>query len=94
MAVDTRDKRASAAQVQPFMPQLPTPDGTISDSDRKQCAFLYRGIVTSTVVAIYRAVLKFFTGNPRLEANTSNETLGFNPENTTLEMDYTSGDTE
>jgi hypothetical protein len=45
MAIDTRDKRASAIR----MP-LPTPDGDINSGDRQQATWNYRGIAVQVVV--------------------------------------------
>lgn len=48
MAVDTRDKRASALGVgRPGLFQTPTPDGTLSTLDRQQVCFSYRGIAAA-----------------------------------------------
>ena len=45
MAIDTRNKRASAAGVAlPFLTQYPLPDGTISGDDFQHSGFAYRGI--------------------------------------------------
>jgi hypothetical protein len=45
MAVDTRNKRASAINLMlPWRGQLPAPDGTIDELDRAHVAFLYAGI--------------------------------------------------
>lgn len=42
MAIDTRDKRASAGGIGPLALSFPTPDGTVTAADRKQVAALYR----------------------------------------------------
>ena len=45
MAIDTRNKRASAiAILLPWRWMLPAPDGTITSSDRQQVAGIYAGI--------------------------------------------------
>lgn len=45
MALDTRDKRASAVHVSlPWRGVLPAPDGSVGGADRQQSAFLYRGV--------------------------------------------------
>lgn len=45
MALDTRDKRASAINVaSPWRGLLPVPDGSLNQADRQHVAFLYRGI--------------------------------------------------
>jgi hypothetical protein len=43
-AVDTRDKRASAANVGQSVLTLPNPDGTISTADRAMLAGEYSGL--------------------------------------------------
>jgi hypothetical protein len=43
MAVDSRNKRASASGM-PWMPIAPTPDGTIGAADRAQISGYYAGI--------------------------------------------------
>lgn len=49
MAVDTRDKRASATCVlAPWRLVLPSP-GTIDQGDRQQLAWAYRGILSGSV---------------------------------------------
>lgn len=54
MAVDTRDKRASAVGLTPWLLQGPTPDAAFSQADRQQIAFTYRGILaTDTSVSVY-----------------------------------------
>ena len=47
MAVDTRDKRASAIGLIPWLLQGPTPDAAFSQADRQQIAFTYRGILAT-----------------------------------------------
>lgn len=44
MAVDTRNKRASACAVH-WQPLSPLPDGSIGDADRQQLAGVYSGLV-------------------------------------------------
>ena len=53
MALDTRDKRASAIHVgMPWRGLLPLPDGAALDQgDRQQVAFMYRGILAGAPVA-------------------------------------------
>ncbi len=51
MAIDTRDKRASAGSLL-WLATLPDPDGTIDAGDRLQVAGLYRGIAASAVVYV------------------------------------------
>lgn len=53
MAVDTRDKRASALGiVAPLVPTFPLADGNIANqADRQNAAFSYTGILASSPVA-------------------------------------------
>lgn len=52
MAVDTRSKRASAAQVlQPWQAALALPDGAIAQADRQHIIWTYSGILASALVA-------------------------------------------
>lgn len=49
MAVDTRNKRASAvAFALPFGRVFPAPDGTIATADRKHIGFSYPGITAGS----------------------------------------------
>lgn len=59
MAVDTRDKRASALKVaMPWRSMLPLPDGAaLNQGDRQHVAFLYRGIAASAVTVATLVVL-------------------------------------
>lgn len=55
MAVDTRNKRASAIACRrlPWMRRfLPLADGTIDQGDRQHVAFVYRGILAGEPVAV------------------------------------------
>lgn len=48
MAIDTRDKRASAIGVAlPWRSLLPAPDGVLDQGDRQQVALHYRGIAAA-----------------------------------------------
>lgn len=52
MAIDTRDKRASAlGRGLRFLAIFPAPDGTIDAGDRLQIVGLYRGIAAAAVAA-------------------------------------------
>lgn len=49
MAIDTRDKRASAIEVGlPWRGLLPVPDGGLNQGDRQQVAFMYRGVLAQS----------------------------------------------
>lgn len=51
MPIDSRDKRASSLLVGlPFGRVFPVPDGTITEADFEQEAYLYRGIPSGAVV--------------------------------------------
>lgn len=53
MAVDTRDKRASAVMhTLPWRQLLPLPDGTVAQADRQQTAHHYSGIAAEAAAAI------------------------------------------
>ena len=53
MAVDTRNKRASAISIGlPWRGLLPEPDGTIDQADRQQVALVYVGILAGEPVVI------------------------------------------
>ena len=53
MAVDSRNKRASAVQIlQPFGLAPLTPDGTIGTNDRLHIAWLYSGIAAETPATV------------------------------------------
>lgn len=50
--MDSDDKRLSIiAMGRPFTPTLPTPDGSVSEQDRKHFAYIYRGDEDVVVVA-------------------------------------------
>jgi len=49
MAVDTKDKRASATGL-PWMPIMPAPGGTLDAQDRQQVSGIYRGIAAGSGV--------------------------------------------
>lgn len=52
MALDTRNKRASACfPLMPWRAMLPAPDGAINQGDRQQVVFLYSGILAGGTVA-------------------------------------------
>ena len=54
MAVDTRDKRASALTLVWGRLVLPLADATVDQGDRQHVAFCYRGIAaTSSIVTVY-----------------------------------------
>ncbi len=59
MAVDTKQKRASAIGVRwAWLPILPDADGSVSQADRQDVAFTYTGILSaSPVVAAVSKVL-------------------------------------
>ena len=50
MAVDSKDKRASATHL-PWMVIAPTPDGTIDAEDREQISGYYAGITPGSPVS-------------------------------------------
>lgn len=53
MAIDTRNKRASAINVGlPWRCSFPMPDGSISQADRKHVSLLYAGILDGIVSII------------------------------------------
>ena len=58
MAIDSRDKRASASSSIYGMPRFggvaPTPDGTISAADRMHITGFYRGIAAASPVLALR----------------------------------------
>jgi hypothetical protein len=47
MAIDTRDKRQSAAQVGCPLPVSVLPSGTIDAAEREQISWTYRGIAVT-----------------------------------------------
>ena len=49
MAVDSRDKRASALTIPPFV-VAPLADGTIGAQDREQATWIYSGIAPASPV--------------------------------------------
>ena len=57
MAVDTRDKRASALDVgSPWRARWPTADSTIAAVDRQFAAFMYSGIAAgAAAILVYGA---------------------------------------
>lgn len=57
MAVDTRNKRASAISTTlPWRGLLPAPDGTIDEYDRQQVAFVYAGILAGEPIIVSSAI--------------------------------------
>ena len=48
MAIDTRAKRQSAAQVGAPLPPSVLPDGSLNAADRSQIGWTYRGIAVTT----------------------------------------------
>jgi len=51
MAIDTRNKRASAIDIEsPWRDSLPLADGAIGQADRQHAAFLYSGILADAPV--------------------------------------------
>jgi hypothetical protein len=67
MAVDTRNKRASAINLMlPWRGQLPAPDGSIDISDRAQLVYLYAGIDAEEIeVPAGRVTVTFSARRPR-----------------------------
>lgn len=59
MAIDTRDKRASAIGLPTFW-IAPIPDGTIDAADRLQIAGLYRGIAAVSIVFVFEGMPWYF----------------------------------
>ena len=56
MAIDTRDRRASAAGVLlPFNNQPPLPDGGLTGDDKQHVGYAYRGISAFVAVVARRA---------------------------------------
>ena len=54
MAVDTRDKRASAVGILlPWHHMLPLADTTIDQGDRQQTAWSYRGILAAALPVLF-----------------------------------------
>lgn len=52
MALDTRDKRASAVNVScPWRGLFPVGDGTVSQGDRQQTAFMFAGLLAGDAAA-------------------------------------------
>lgn len=52
MAIDTRAKRQSAAQIGCPLPVSVLPSGAIAQADRQQISWTYRGILVATVVVV------------------------------------------
>ena len=60
MALDIRDKRASAIVIdKPYTVLLPLPDGSVDQPDRQQLIWTYSGIFAG-VIAIVAIVLRQF----------------------------------
>lgn len=61
MAIDTRNKRASAIGIDSIRPHVyPNPDGSLNQADRQQIAYKYSGILASSgsgVVTKYRTLM-------------------------------------
>jgi hypothetical protein len=73
MAIDTRNKRASAMNLMcPWRGAMPAPDGAIGDGDRATSVLLYSGILASVVV-INAARLEFTLPPNRLDCTVPDE---------------------
>ena len=61
MAIDTRNKRASAFSLAGFIYTLPHPDGVVDKYDRVHAAWLYSGLIVGVRFLDYTKVsLKSF----------------------------------
>ena len=76
MAIDTADKRRSAApQIQPFM-LGPIPDGSIMGLDRRHLAALYRSIVAASgFVQEIEVIAQFSDQTAEVIAQFSDQTI-------------------
>ena len=71
MAIDNRNKRASAIHIGlPWRGLLPAPDGVIGVADRYQLAFLYGGVAALVVPVLIEAGLTISSGISRTVAKT------------------------
>ena len=52
MAIDSRDKRASAINTMPWDPPKFVPDSAITQADRQDVAHVYRGILADAPVVV------------------------------------------
>jgi hypothetical protein len=78
MAIDTRNKRASAMNLMcPWRGAMPAPDSTIDDADRAMSLFLYAGIVATSAIS----------GFGRIEYTMPRSQLGYTLERS--QLDYT-----
>lgn len=57
MAIDTRDKRASAIMAWRIIPITPNPDGTVGSGDRWHIAYAYRGVAALPPIPFDDAIL-------------------------------------
>jgi|GEM_PF-2436113 len=94
MAVDTRDKRASATSVgMPYLPHLPAPDGDPSEQgDRAQAAGLYRGILPSLAVRLYRQILDVVFRNHTMEVRDTEHEMDVLDRDHTFEVQVREGE--